>query len=131
MAVVLNAAGAAVALTAGLAEGAQPGRLIGIVCGLGLVALAWWAFPLTRTVFHRAEGLFVHEERRLTGKRLTPRPLDSILGARVEATWSDSSRQTRLVLDTSDGPLPLECTSGNGNRLGVESTVNDWLTRPV
>ncbi|MHA3977991.1 hypothetical protein ACW9UR_09935 [Halovulum sp. GXIMD14794] len=105
-------------------------RLVPGLLGLGLLGLAWMAFPWTRTVFARAEGVAVHEERRLLHRRLTAIPLHAVEGAQVEAEWNEGSRQTRLTLLTADGSLPLERSYGSGDRRAVETAINDWLTRP-
>lgn len=121
---------AVVALTGNGAEERWE-RLVPGGLGLGLLGLAWMAFPWTCTVFARSEGLAVHEERRLLRRNLTAVPLEEIEGAQVESVWSDGSRQTRLTLRTADGPLPLERSYGSGDRRVVETAINEWLTRPI
>ena len=104
-----------------------------LVAGLavGALALAWWAFPFTRTVFDRASGLVVHEERRLTGTRVVANPLTALDRAQVRSQRDDSGgRGTRLVLVLDDGEFPLESGFGPADRRVFETAINDWLTMP-
>ena len=105
-----------------------------IVAGLGiaLIWLAHWAFPLTRTVFDRPAGLVAHEERRITGTRVTAHPLAEVDRAQVRSERSESGgRVTRLVLVVGGEDIPLERSYGATDRRGFEDAINDWLTRPA
>ena len=112
------------------ADGAWQRWATGAVA-IGVLWLAWWAFPFTRTVFDRPGDLVVHEERRLTGARVMPVALSDIRGAQVRSHRDETGgRSTRLVLLTAAGELPLEKGFGQGDRRALESAINDWLTRP-
>ena len=94
------------------------------------LAVAGTPNSFTDTVFSRPDNLVVHAERRLTGKKLHPFPLDEIQGAQIESNRTEGSRMTRLTLQLAEKRFPLEGGYRNQNLREIETAINDWLTQP-
>lgn len=112
--------------TEGLAE-----RVLVLALGLGTCLAAWYWFAFLRITFDRERGQVEHLARRPFGSQWKYLDIGRIRRARLEATWEDSARMTRLVLDTEDGPAQLEYGYTSADRTRLEDTVNEWLTRPA
>ena len=112
------------------AEGPLVRAFVGAL-GLAVCFAAWRWFAFLRITFDRNIGEVEHRAIRPFGTRAKYLALDRVLGARVEAQWSDGVRMTRLALETKDGRAQLEYGYSSGERRALEAAVNEWLTRPV
>lgn len=106
-------------------------RALVFAIGCGTLFLAWRFFAFLRIVFDRESGWIEHRRLRPFGSGSKFLALSKVEGARIEANWSDGARLTRLILETEDGPAPLEFGYDSQNRQEIEQTINDWLTRPL
>jgi len=106
-------------------------RLLVLALGLGTGFAAWYWFAFLRITFDRDRGQVEHLARRPFGSQWKYLDIDRIRRARLEATWDDRVRMTRLLLDTEDGPAQLEYGYTSADRTALEDIVNEWLTRPV
>ncbi|MEM7178724.1 MAG: hypothetical protein AAF503_13590 [Pseudomonadota bacterium] len=102
------------------------------VAGLGLGAcwVAWSYLPFLTITFDRSRNAMLHQSHRLFRPGAFTMDFDRIHRARLEATWSDSARLTRVVLEIDGEIVPLEYGFGSADRDHIVEAINEWLTRP-
>jgi len=108
--------------THGVAE-----RLLVLALGIGMPALAWWFLGFLTLTFDRTAGQVRRSVHRITGTRHQTMPLTDVRRVRVDAQRSEDGHTERLVLETTNGPVPLELGFSGFGRDAHAAAINRWL----
>ncbi|MEL7464292.1 MAG: hypothetical protein AAFN79_09515 [Pseudomonadota bacterium] len=95
---------------------------------LGLIALAWWAFPRTTLVMDRSEGVAVISEQRIGRRATRAFRIADIDGVRV-LNVGRKGRSLVPHLMVGGAKHPITRASLRGERAyEVQRTIEEWLT---
>ncbi|MEM8869550.1 MAG: hypothetical protein AAGE38_04050 [Pseudomonadota bacterium] len=107
-----------------------PSKVTAVLVGVAALGGILWATPMTTIVLDRPSGGLMIETVGPLGRRVRALPLSDITWAQVDTTLTGNSRGSRLTVVIDGKRVPLERSSGPGDRRTAETAINEWLTRP-